>query len=125
MTELLGWWGGPKHTGTQQTLAHYAGFVAKNAQPPAGRTGIQRVERALLFALGSVIGIGIVCFVIVIVANLSGHGNSSVGIWPTITLLPEIAFPIAILMVIAYIIVSGIRRARDSRDDAGTRSTRR
>ena len=106
-------------------MAHYAGHVAQNEQPPAERTGIRRVERALLFAFPTVIGLGVVCILIVIVAAISGHGNSAGGIWPTITLLPEIAFPIAILLVIAYVIVSGIRRARDARAGSGTRSERR
>jgi hypothetical protein len=106
-----------KHTGPRRSLAHYAGIVPTNTPAPEERTGIRRVERALLYALASVVGLGLVCFVIVIVANISGHGNSSSGIWPTITLLPEIAFPIAILMVIAYVVVSGIRRSRDARGD--------
>jgi putative flippase GtrA len=91
--------------------------VVKNAPASADRSGIQRVERALLFAFPSVIGLGVVCILIVIISSLSGHGNSSSGIWPTITLLPEIAFPIAIILVIAYVVVSGIRRSRDARDD--------
>jgi NhaP-type Na+/H+ or K+/H+ antiporter len=53
----------------------------------------------------------------VIIAAISGHGNSSAGIWPTITLLPEIAFPIAIILVIAYVIVSIIRRSREARGE--------
>jgi putative flippase GtrA len=109
--------GRPKHTGPRWSAAHYAGRVANNTDRPEERTGIKRVERALLFAFPSVIGLGVVCIVIVIVASISGHGNSSGGIWPAITLLPEIAFPIAIILVIAYVIVSVIRRARETRDE--------
>ncbi|WP_286346131.1 hypothetical protein [Frondihabitans sucicola] len=96
-----------------------------NRPAPEERTGIRRVERALLFAFPSVIGLGVVCIVIVIIAAISGHGNSSSGIWPTITLLPEIAFPIAIILVIAYVVVSGIRRSRDSRREADSRGEKR
>ncbi|MCU1529075.1 MAG: hypothetical protein JWP75_2838 [Frondihabitans sp.] len=91
--------------------------MAKNPQPAEERSGVRRVERALLFAFPTVIGLGVVCILIVIIAAISGHGNSSAGIWPTITLLPEIAFPIAIILVIAYVIVSVIRRSREARGE--------
>jgi hypothetical protein len=91
--------------------------VAKNPQPSEERSGVRRVERALLFAFPTVIGLGVVCIMIVIIASISGHGNSSAGIWPTITLLPEIAFPIAVILVIAYVVVSIIRRTREARGE--------
>jgi hypothetical protein len=92
--------------------------VAKTPPPAPTRTPLRRVERALLFAFPTVIGLGVVCIVIVIIANVSGHGNSSGGIWPTVVLLPEIAFPIAILLVIAYVVVSSMRRSREARGTA-------
>jgi hypothetical protein len=105
----------PTRKAPRPGLARYADSVAKTPQPAVERSPLRRVERALLFAFPTVIGLGVVCIVIVIVAGVSGHGNSSAGIWPTIVLLPEIAFPIAILLVIAYVVVSSVRRGREAR----------
>lgn len=110
--------GRPKHTqDTRPRGPATLGNVAEKTQPREERSGVRRIERALLFAFPTVIGLGVVCILIVIIASISGHGNSSSGIWPTITLLPEIAFPIAIILVIAYVIVSVVRRTREARGE--------
>jgi NhaP-type Na+/H+ or K+/H+ antiporter len=88
--------------------------VAKKTEPKAP-SGIHRIERALAYAAASVVGLGVVCIVIILVAALSGHGNSNEGIWPTVSLLPVIAFPIGILLVIGWVVVSIIRRTRETR----------
>ncbi|WP_147430168.1 hypothetical protein [Frondihabitans australicus] len=98
-------------------MANSRGTSPTSDSAPA-RTPIRRVERALLFAFPTVIALGVVCIVIVIVVGVSGGQITSTGIGPTIVLLPEIAFPIAILLVIAYVVVSAIRRSREARGGA-------
>jgi uncharacterized membrane protein YhaH (DUF805 family) len=90
------------------------GIVAKKTEPKAP-SGIHRIERALAYAAASVVGLGVVCIVIILVAALSGHGNSKEGIWPTVSLLPVIAFPIGILLVIGWVVASIVRRTRETR----------
>lgn len=89
--------------------------VSKNVAPQSAPVGIHRVERVLVYAAISVAVLGAVCIAIILIAASVGKGNSGSGIWPTIAVLPELAFPIAILLIIAYVVVSSVRRTRESR----------
>lgn len=109
--------GRPKHTGTRQSLAHYAGIVAKNTETQQTPEGIERVGRALGFAAISVVGLGVVCIVITLVGAISGASNSAKGIWPTINILPQIAFPIGVLLILAWLVINMVKLRRQNRGD--------
>lgn len=79
-------------------------------------TGIRRVERVLSYAAISVAGLGVVCIAIILIGAAAGIGNRDSGIWPTVTVLPALAFPIAVLLLISYVIVSLVRRSRENRE---------
>ncbi|WP_345375205.1 hypothetical protein [Frondihabitans cladoniiphilus] len=79
--------------------------------------GIRRIERAVGYAAVSVVGLGFVCVIITIVAALAFDvKDHTTGIWPTITFLPILAFPIGILLIIAYLVTSVVRRSRDNKE---------
>lgn len=93
-------------------------LVAKNT--PAENTPIieHRGERVLAFMVASAIGLSILCFVAVIIATAAGVKNFGTPPWPTVIVLPTIGLPIGLVLVIALIIVSGLRRGREARDAA-------
>jgi Ni/Fe-hydrogenase subunit HybB-like protein len=77
-----------------------------------------RAERILAYMFISVIGVSIAAFIAVMIGTLVGAGADdgfSQGAWPVVLTLPLFGLPIAFLLLIALLIVNGIRRARASR----------
>lgn len=75
-----------------------------------------RGERILAFMVASAIGLSILAFLAVIVGTAFGITDFSGGVWPVAIVLPAIGLPIGLLLMIALIIVSGLRRGREARD---------
>jgi hypothetical protein len=90
--------------------------VAK--ENPASNTPISanRGERILAFMIASAIGLSILCFIVVIIATAAGIKNFGTPPWPTVIILPAIGLPIGLVLMIALIVVSGLRRGREARD---------
>ena len=78
----------------------------------------QRLERILAFMVASAIGLSIVSFLAVIIASGVGVTGEqfSQPPWPTILVLPVIGLPLGVIILIALLIVSGLRRGREARD---------
>ncbi|CAN5137224.1 hypothetical protein BH11ACT4_BH11ACT4_07980 [soil metagenome] len=87
-------------------------------QTPAQNTPIiaNRTERILAFMIASAIGLSIICFIVVIIATAAGLKNFGTPPWPTVIILPAIGLPIGLVLMIALIIISGLRRGREARD---------
>jgi L-cystine uptake protein TcyP (sodium:dicarboxylate symporter family) len=77
---------------------------------------VHRSERVLAFMVASAIGLSIICFLAVIIATAAGVKNFGEGAWPTVIVLPTIGLPLGLVLVIALVVVSGIRRGREARD---------
>ncbi len=78
---------------------------------------VRRIDRILAFmALGLTV-LSIVCFFAVILARPAGVVDFSQGLWPTIIILPEIALPIAFLLIVALLVMSFVRRGRANKAD--------
>ncbi len=75
-----------------------------------------QLERTLAFMVAASIGLSILSFVAVIIGTAVGVRDFSQGIWPVAIVLPAIGLPLGLLLVIAVIIISGIRRGREARD---------
>jgi hypothetical protein len=78
-----------------------------------------RVERVLAFMVAACVGIAFLAILAIIVATFAGVGANdgfSSGIWPVIIVLPAPGLILGLLLVITLIVVSAVRRARDSRD---------
>jgi magnesium-transporting ATPase (P-type) len=75
-----------------------------------------RLERILAFMVASAIGLSILSFLAVIIGTAAGVRDFGAGIWPLAIFLPMIGLPIGLLLIIALIIVSGIRRGREAKD---------
>jgi hypothetical protein len=83
------------------------------------RTRIDRIGRALGLAAVSVAVLGVVCVLLEVFGSVSGASNSKSGIWPTVNLLPLLAFPVAVLLILAFLVINIIRLTRQNR--GGTR----
>ncbi|MEI5584450.1 MULTISPECIES: hypothetical protein [unclassified Agromyces] len=78
----------------------------------------QRVERVLAYMVAATVGLSIISFLAVMIGTLAGVGADdgfSQGIWPAVLILPLIGLPIGFLLLIALLIVNGVRRSRESR----------
>lgn len=75
-----------------------------------------RGERILAFMVASAIGLSILAFIAVIVGTAAGVTDFGVGVWPVVIVLPTVGLPIGLLLIIALIVISGIRRGREARD---------
>ncbi|WP_243062621.1 hypothetical protein [Humibacter sp. RRB41] len=77
-----------------------------------------RLQRTLAFTAAGLVIISIVCFFVLIIGTWLGAGpsqGSGKGIWPTVELLPLIALPLALVMIIVLLIVSLVSRSRQNR----------
>jgi hypothetical protein len=77
-----------------------------------------RLEKILAYMVAGVVGLSILAFLAVILGTAAGVGANdgfSQGIWPAVLTLPLFGLPIGFLLVIALMIVSGLRRAREAR----------
>ena len=72
---------------------------------------LNRIERILRNMIASSAGLSILAIVATIVGNLTGV-NTREGIWLTITVLPFIGLTIAFLLIVAFLVVSIVRRRK-------------
>ena len=85
-----------------------------NNAPPTG----SRLERTLAYIIAVIVGLSLIAFVAVLVATATGVGRNdefSQGLWPLVFLLPLFGLPIGFLLLIALLIINGVRRRRESR----------
>ena len=83
----------------------------------SGRITEHRAERILAYMFIGVIGLSIICFFAVMIATFSGVSREEMGtgIWPLVVSLPLFGLPLAFVLLIALLIINGVRRARASR----------
>jgi ABC-type dipeptide/oligopeptide/nickel transport system permease component len=84
----------------------------------SGPVSEHRAERVLAYMFIGVVGLSILAFIAVMVGTLAGVGANdgfSAGIWPIVIMLPWFGLPLAFLLLIALLIVNGMRRARSTR----------
>ena len=72
-----------------------------------------RTERSLAFMVAAVIGLSVICFVAVIIGT-AAHVDFAQGAWPVVIVLPAVGVPIGVLLLIALLVVSTLRRRRES-----------
>lgn len=76
---------------------------------------LNRIERVLTAMIASIVGISIIAIVATIIAASSGVTMSE-GVWPVVALVGYIGLPIAFLLIVAFLIVSTVRRRRLARN---------
>jgi hypothetical protein len=80
--------------------------VAENTPVPLNRT-----ERILAFMIAAVGGISILAIIVIIITGFARVDTSS-GVWLTVKVLPAVGLPIALIMIIIFGVLSGVRRRR-------------
>jgi hypothetical protein len=86
-----------------------------------GPVADHRAERILAYMVAASVGLSIIAFFAVMIGTFAGVGADdgfSQGIWPYVLVLPMIGLPIGFLLLIALLIVNGVRRSRESRQGA-------
>jgi ABC-type dipeptide/oligopeptide/nickel transport system permease component len=90
--------------------------VAKQPAQPAPINDNRR-ERLLAFMVIGTIGLSLLAFFAIILGTAVGAGANngfSQGIWPTIFILPIIALPIGIVLILVLLILNTVRRSREA-----------
>ena len=88
----------------------YPGAVAENTRVP-----LNRIERILAFVIGSLVGVSVIAIVATFIAR-AAQVDASAGVWPSVFVLPLIALPIVVILLIVFLAISVTRRARLARD---------
>jgi hypothetical protein len=76
---------------------------------------LNRIERILRNMIASAAGLSILAIIAVIVAGFA-QVDVSEGIWPAVVVLPLIGLALAFALIVAFLIVSVVRRRRLARD---------
>ena len=66
--------------------------------------------------VASSVGLSILCIVAVIVGTAVGVKNFGEGAWPVVIVLPGIGLVIGLVLIIALLVVSSVRRGREAKD---------
>jgi len=85
--------------------------VAKN-----NPVDVNRNERILAYMLASAIGLSILAIIAILVGTGVGVRDFDEGIWPVIIMLPNIGFPLGIILLVVLVVVSARRKSRAARD---------
>ncbi len=75
---------------------------------------LNRIERVLAAMIAAVAGISIIAIASTMIASVSGAAMSD-GVWPAAVLVGYFGLPLAFLLIVAFIIVSSVRRRRIAR----------
>ncbi len=76
---------------------------------------LNRIERILRNMIASAAGLSIIAIVATIVAGFA-RIDVNQGIWPVVVVLPFIGLTLAFVLIIAFLIVSIVRRRRLARE---------
>jgi ABC-type dipeptide/oligopeptide/nickel transport system permease component len=76
-----------------------------------------RAERVLAYMFAAIVALSIICFFAVMIGTFSGVTREEMGsgIWAVVTMLPWFGLPVAFVLLIALLIVNGVRRGRAAR----------
>jgi len=85
--------------------------VAKN-----NPVDVNRNERILAYMLASAIGLSVLAIIAILAGTGLGVRDFDEGIWPIVIVLPNIGFPIGIILLVVLVIVSARRKSRAARD---------
>ena len=77
---------------------------------------VNRNERILAYMLASAIGLSILAIIAILVGTGVGVRDFDEGIWPVIIMLPNIGFPLGIILLVVLVVVSARRKSRAARD---------
>ena len=74
----------------------------------------RRAQRILGVMAFTVVGLSLLAIVALLIAN-AAQVSTGEGLWVVVAVLPLVGLPLAVLLMIAFILVSAISRSRQSR----------
>ena len=75
-----------------------------------------RGERILAFMAASAVGLSLLSIIAVIVGTAAGVRDFGQGIWPLVVILPAPGLIIGLILIVALLVTSSIRRGREAKD---------
>lgn len=81
----------------------------------SAQTRPHRTERVLISMIAAIVLLSMAAFVARMVGQVSGVDDWTAGAWPVVSVLPLLGLPLAMLLVIGYIVASAVRRSRTTR----------
>ena len=85
------------------------------AKSPPPAPSASRAQRVLAFMFAAVMGLSLISLILIIVAGAI-RADVRTGIWPVILVLPLPGLSMAVLLLIALLAVTAVRRSRAARD---------
>ncbi len=77
-----------------------------------------RLDRILAYMVAGVVGLSILAFLAVIIGTAAGAGTNGgfgKGAWPVVVFVPWVGLPLGFLLIVALIVLTGVRRSREAR----------
>ena len=68
--------------------------------------------------VASAVGLSLICIIAVVIGTAVGVKNFGEGLWPLAIVLPAPGLVIGLVLIIALIVISSIRRGREAKDAA-------
>ncbi len=84
--------------------------MTQQTPPPASR-----LQRVLSYIVAALVVVSLVCIAAILIGSAAGAmpaQGAGQGVWPAVILLPLIALPIAFLLLIALLVITGRQRSR-------------
>ncbi|WP_348788482.1 hypothetical protein [Leifsonia sp. NPDC080035] len=84
--------------------------MTQQTPPPASR-----FQRVLSYIVAALVVVSLVCIAAILIGSAVGgmpQQGSGQGIWPVVFLFPLIALPIAFILLVTLIVVTGRQRSR-------------
>ena len=66
--------------------------------------------------VASAVGLSLMCIIAVIVGTAVGVKNFGEGVWPVVVVLPAPGLIIGLVLIVALVVISSIRRGREAKD---------
>ena len=91
--------------------------MTQQTPPPASR-----LQRILSYIIAALVIVSLVCIAAILIGTAAGQfaaQGSGQGLWPTVFLFPLVALPIAFVLIIVLLIVTGRARSRAAKAAAG------
>lgn len=100
-----------------RSIANPNQMTGRTPSTPEPPVTSNRSERVLAFMVAGVFAVSLLCMIIMIIAWLTIKQIPGTGVWPLITVLPEIGLPIGMVLVLALLALNWSRKARANRNE--------
>ncbi|WP_292831133.1 multidrug ABC transporter ATPase [Microbacterium sp.] len=91
--------------------------MSSSTPPSRDDLPVRRIDRILAFMSLGLLVLSIICFIAIIIGTSSGleYSDFQTGVWPVVSALLYVAPIIAFLLLLSVLIMTFIRRARESK----------